>query len=116
MGESSAATVREIEDIRDRLETNVQELERRLPAPAILGKRLAGIAIGGGIGALVLRSLLTRGSKAGSTTQPVETAARVVKGGSRRWAVLAAGALIAVHVVQLRQLRQLNRSLIEGSS
>ena len=74
MGESSAATVKEIEEIRERLETNFEELERRMPAPAIWGKRLVGMAVGGGIGALVLRQVLKRAAKA-----PIEKAKNKAK-------------------------------------
>ena len=50
MGKSSAETVREIEDTRDRLESEIRELEGRLPQPAVWGKRLIGVAAGGGLG------------------------------------------------------------------
>jgi hypothetical protein len=137
MGESSAATVREIEDIRGRLETNFQELERRMPAPAIWGKRLAGIAIGGGVGALVLRQILKRSARspvkrvkramtpatptqAVSRVVPVEVAEKVSRGfeGGRwkQWAAAGAGVWLALKLIELRQLRRLNQSLIEGRS
>jgi hypothetical protein len=137
MGESSAATVREIEDIRDRLETNVQELERRMPAPAIWGKRLAGIAIGGGVGALVLRQVLKRKAKKRSPVEkvkravsesspaqaviqvvPEEVAGKVSKaledGRWKQWAAAGAGVWLAFRLVELRQLRKLNKAVIAG--
>lgn len=49
MGQSAAETVREIEDVRRELDGKVRELEHRLPAPAALVKRVAGIAFGGGL-------------------------------------------------------------------
>lgn len=108
MGESSAATVREIEDIRDRLEANFTELERRMPAPAVWVKRAAGIAIGGGIGALLLRSILKR-ARGRPDEEPV--AATVASpGGGGAWKpllALGAGALIVLHVMELRELRRL---------
>jgi len=135
MGESSAATVREIEDIRGRLETNFQELERRMPAPAIWGKRLAGIAIGGGVGALILRQVLKRTArspmqkakravKSAPPTQaviqvvPEEVAGKVSRedGRWKQWAAAGAGIWLALRLIELRQLRRLNRSLIEGRS
>jgi hypothetical protein len=58
MGQNSAETVREIEDIRGRMDADFRELERRLPQPGIWAKRLVGIVVGGGIGALVLRSVI----------------------------------------------------------
>ena len=137
MGESSAATVKEIEDIRDRLETNFQELERRMPAPAIWGKRLAGIAIGGGLGALILRQVLKRGGKStvekakravtrSEPTQaviqvvPEEVAGKVSKafedGRWKQWAAAGAGVWLAFRLIELRQLRKLNRSIVVGRS
>jgi hypothetical protein len=50
VGNSTAATVRDIEQTRHRLERDVAELTERLPAPAIWAKRLAGVAVGGGVG------------------------------------------------------------------
>ena len=137
MGESSAATVKEIEDIRERLETNFQELERRMPAPAIWGKRLAGIAIGGGMSALILRQILKRTAKRrlpvekakravadATPTQaviqvvPEEVAGKVSKafedGKWKQWAAAGAGVWLALRLIELRQLRKLNRSLIVG--
>ncbi len=137
MGESSAATVKEIEDIRERLETNFEELERRMPAPAIWGKRLAGIAIGGGMSALILRQILKR---TGKRRSPVEKAKRAVAGAAptqaviqvvpeevagkvskafedgrwKQWAAAGAGVWLALRLIELRQLRKLNRSLIGG--
>jgi hypothetical protein len=60
MGQSSAETVREIEDIRGRMDADFRELERRLPQPGVWGKRAVGIIIGGGIGALLLRAVIKR--------------------------------------------------------
>ena len=136
MGESSAATVKEIEDIRERLETNFQELERRMPAPAIWAKRAAGIAIGGGLGALVLRQVLKR-----AATSPIQKAKRAVTSSSaptqaviqvvpeeiagkvskamddgrwKQWAAAGAGVWLAFRLLELRQARKLNRALIAG--
>jgi len=50
VGNSTAATLTEIEQTRNRLERDVAELAERLPAPAIWLKRLAGVAVGGGVG------------------------------------------------------------------
>jgi hypothetical protein len=50
VGNSTAATLTEIEQTRDRLGRDVAELAERLPAPAIWLKRLAGVAVGGGVG------------------------------------------------------------------
>jgi hypothetical protein len=136
MGESSAATVKEIEGIRERLETNFQELERRMPGPAIWGKRLIGIAIGGGVSALILRQVLKRagrsrpekkarkavekGAPATAVIQvvPEDVAGKVSKafedGRWKQWAAAGAGVWLALRLVELRQLRKLNRALIAG--
>jgi hypothetical protein len=50
VGERAAETVEEIQELRHRLDGEVRELERRLPAPARWTKQLAGIAAGGGLG------------------------------------------------------------------
>lgn len=139
MGESSAATVREIEGIRERLETNFQELERRMPAPAIWGKRLIGIAIGGGVSALILRQVLKR---TGRSRSPAKKAKRAIESGApataviqvvpedvagkvskafedgrwKQWAAAGAGVWLALRLIELRQLRKLNRALITGRS
>ena len=139
MGEGSAATVKEIEEIRDRLETNFEELERRMPAPAIWTKRLVGIAVGGGIGALVLRQVVKRAAKTPvekvkrkakeKVTQaqpataviqvlPEDVAGKVGKafedGRWKQWAAAGAGVWLAIRLIELRQLRKLNRSLLAG--
>ena len=56
MGQGSAETMREIETIHDRIESNVRELDRRVPRPALWLKRL----IGGGMAAVILLSVLWR--------------------------------------------------------
>jgi hypothetical protein len=50
VGNSTAATLTEIQETRHRLERDMAALAERLPAPAIWLKRLAGIAVGGGVG------------------------------------------------------------------
>ncbi|MGH2711653.1 MAG: hypothetical protein ACRDH9_10680 [Actinomycetota bacterium] len=133
MGESSAATVEEIEGIRDRLEVNFRELERRMPAPAIWGKRFAGIAIGGGVGALVLRQVLKRTKRSRSPEKktkraiakatptqavPEEVVGKGPKafedGKWKRYAAVGAGVWLAFTLIELRQLRKLNRALLTG--
>ena len=143
MGASSDATVKEIEDIRGRLEENFMELERRMPAPAIWGKRVAGIAIGGGVSALVLRQVLKRGARkraakkrveeilpaAVGAAVPVQTLIQVIPddvaekiaaafedGRWKQWVGAAAGVWLAIRLLEMRQLRRVNRALITGSS
>ena len=137
MGQSSAATVREIEDIRGRLETNFEELERRMPAPAIWAKRAAGVAIGSGVGALVLRQAFKQAKKRRSKKKQVEDAvtafapaAAVIQlvpdelaerigealedGQWKQWAAAGFGVWVLLRLLELRQLRRVNRALIAG--
>ncbi|MGH2723773.1 MAG: hypothetical protein ACRDI0_05825 [Actinomycetota bacterium] len=57
MGKSAAETVREIEDIRDRIEGNFRELEQRMPRAGIWAKRALGLALTG-MGILVIRGIV----------------------------------------------------------
>jgi len=130
MGQSAAATVREIEDIRDRLDAEMRELERRLPQPAVWAKRAAGVAVGGGFTGLVLVSALRRRRKKRRAARQAEVIRPVVQvvpedAGERLSAVLAngrwkpwvaagAGVWLAMRLLELRQLRQLNRRLVDA--
>jgi hypothetical protein len=55
VGASAAETLREIEGIRGRLESDMRELERRVPQPAVWLKRMIGFALGGGMALILLR-------------------------------------------------------------
>ncbi len=137
MGQSSAATVKEIEDIRNRIETNVQELERRMPAPAIWAKRAAGVAIGSGVGALLLRQAFKQAKKRRSKKKQAEqvlTAAAPVSavvqlipvdvaerfgvalddGQWKQWAAAGLGVWVLLRLLEMRQLRKVNRALLAG--
>jgi hypothetical protein len=130
MGQSSAATVREIEDIRDRLEVEMRELERRMPQPAVWTKRLAGVLVGGGLGAIVVTRLLKRARdrrrpKRVADARPVQAVVQLVPedvadrvavaledGRWKQWAAAGAGVWLAVRLLELRQMRRLNRQLV----
>jgi hypothetical protein len=130
MGQSAAATVREIEDIRDRLDAEMRELERRLPQPAVWAKRVAGVAVGGGVTGLVLMSVLRRRKRkrrAAEPSRPVQPVVQVVPEGTaerlsaaladgrwKPWLAAGAGVWLAMRLLELRQLRQLNRRLIDA--
>lgn len=134
MGQSSAATVREIEEVRGRLEGNMRELERRMPQPAVWAKRAVGVAVGGGVGAFILLKVVKRARKrrkASTRTvmgsQPVQAIVQVVpeqvadrvaevveRGTWKQWAAAGAGVWLAVRLLELRQLRRMNRTLLEG--
>jgi hypothetical protein len=133
MGESAAATVREIEDIRARMETNMRELERRVPEPGLWLKRMAGIAVGGGAATIVTMAVLKR-ARARREKKAVRSVERIAKrspavievapepvaerlaeavddGRWKQWAAVAGGVWLAFRLIELRQLRRLNRSL-----
>jgi hypothetical protein len=132
MGQSSASTVKEIEDVRSRLDSNVRELERRLPQPAVWMKRLAGVIVGGGTAAIVTVAVLKKvrggrksrraGRLEGHPTQAVvqvvpapvadRLADAIEDGRWKQWAAVAGGVWLAVRLVELRQLRRVNRALV----
>ena len=129
MGESATQTVREIEDTRDRLETEFRELEQRMPAPAVWTKRLVGVAVGGGVTGtafwLVVRRLRGRKKKKKEEAQRIEAVIKVIPDRwaeavsealeDERWktyAAIAGGAWLLLRLAELRQLRRMNRALI----
>lgn len=125
MGANAAETVREIEEVRDRLQSDVETLEGRLPAPAVLAKRAAGVAVGGGLAGagfwFLVRKLRggRRKKQAPAAVQPVlqvvpsDFAERMVERLDdervKRWALVAGGAWILFRLAELRQLRKLVR-------
>ena len=129
MGESATQTVREIEDTRDRLETEFRELEQRMPAPAVWTKRLVGVAVGGGVTGtafwFVVRRLRGRKKKKKEEAQRMEAVIKVIPDRwaeavsealeDERWktyAAVAGGAWLLLRLAELRQLRRMNRALI----
>lgn len=130
MGQSSAATVREIEGLRGRIETNLREIERRMPSPGIWAKRLVGVAVSGGVGAFLLRKALKRARpNARPTPKPAQAVVKLVpdevsrkiataaaNGAWKQWAGAAAGLWLVLRLAELRQLRRLNRALITGQT
>jgi hypothetical protein len=53
MGEAAARKVSEIDEVRQRLQLDFQELEDRLPGPLRSAKSLAGMLLGTGVLAIV---------------------------------------------------------------
>jgi hypothetical protein len=132
MGESAAATVREIEGIRARMETNMRELERRVPEPGLWVKRMAGIAVGGGAATIVTRAVVRRARARREKKRvraleelaerspavfevPDDAADRISAAIDddrwKQWAAVAGAVWLAFRLIELRQLRRLNRSL-----
>lgn len=78
MGEGTAQTVSDIQATRDRLAANLTQLERKLPAPAALGKRLAGVALGGGAGGTALFFVARRLRHRRRRSKPKHESARLI--------------------------------------
>ena len=134
MGQSSAETVREIEEARGRLESDIRELEQRLPAPAVWAKRVAGLAVGGGLGGtafwFAVKRLRNRGKnkKKKAATQATQAVVNVIpeewasrlssameEGEWKGWLVLGGGVWLLLRLAELRQLRKTNRMLVLAS-
>jgi hypothetical protein len=132
VGASAAQTVKEIEETRARLDSEIRELEQRLPAPATWAKRLMGLAAGGGAGGAVFWFALKRlrrrrrGKAEEKQVRAVvnvlperwaESLARVVEDGRwKPWAAMAASTWLLLRLAELRQLRRLNRTVLVGAS
>jgi hypothetical protein len=130
MGTSAAETVKEIEDTRDRLETQIRELEGRMPSPAVWTKRLIGVAVGGGVsGTLFWIGVRRIRSRRAANVQQQQVAVPTVvqlvpeglgsriseafeNGEIRTWAVGIGAAWIVLRLAELRQLRRMNRALV----
>ena len=126
MGESAAQTVREIEEVRDRLDGEIRELEERLP-PVHVAKKVAGGLLVGGSGTVfwwVLRRARKRKAQKKTMAPSVEAVIQVVPEGvgkqlakaleDGRWqkpAAYAAGAWAIVKITEVRQLRRMNKLL-----
>jgi len=122
MGESAAETVKEIEEVRGDLEGKVRVLERRLPKAAVLGKRVIGIAVGGGAGSTVfwfaVRRLRKRRAPAskrkpvaqvGNTT--IELAVPEISDEARPWLYGAAAMWVVIRLADIREARRTNKLL-----
>ena len=126
MGQSSAQTVKEIEEVRDRLDGEIRELEDRLP-PVHVAKKVAGGLLVGGSGTVfwwIVRRARKRKEKKKAVAAPVEAVIQVVPerwgrqlagaiedGSWRKPAAYAAGAWAIVKITEVRQLRRMNKLL-----
>jgi hypothetical protein len=124
MGQRSAETVKEIEEIRGRLSTDLDELQDRLPAPAVWGKRVLGVAAGGGLAGTLFwfgirRLRRKRQPKRSAPVQavvqvlPEDLVSRVTEKLDdervRQWLFALGGAWLLFRLAELRQLRKLQR-------
>lgn len=108
MGTSTAETLKEIEETRGRLEEDIHALEERLPAPALLGKRVVGIAAGGGAAGSIFWFVVRRARKKRAKRAGAEVGATGVgsaRGGSRLLTVIS----VADAVVAVMTLREVKR-------
>jgi hypothetical protein len=131
MGTSSAETVKEIEATRSRLDHDLQELQDRMPAPAVWTKRLVGVAAGGGAAGSAFWFLVRRmkkkrsRAKAKAEVQRVQAVVQVLPeqwaktvseamedGRWKTWAGLAGGLWVVLRLAELRQLRRMNRAMV----
>lgn len=135
MGENSAQTVTEIEQTRERIEHNLRELTERLPPPAVLGKRAAGVLIGGGVGGTIALTAIRRMRRRRAKRKARHTdrttviqlipdrwaesvgngrIAKAVKDGEwKGWAAGAGVAWFVMRTAELRRMRNLNRALLD---
>ena len=133
MGETAAETVAEIEATRGRLDSDLRELETRLPPPAVWGKRLVGVAVGGGVGSALLlfgaRRMRARRRARRARQAPVQAVVGVLpdewsKALGRTleseewkgWLLLVLAAWGVFRLAELRQLRRMNRALLAGAA
>lgn len=131
MGASAAQTVREIEETRTRLDSELRELERRMPAPARWAKRVVGVAVGGGLGGAAFwfaAKRLRRRRSEQKKRRPVQAVVNVVpeRWADRMsetleddrwkpWAAAIGGAWVLFRLAELRQMRRMNRALLAGA-
>jgi hypothetical protein len=131
MGATAAQTVREIEDTRSRLDSELRELERRMPAPARWAKRVVGVAVGGGLGGAAFwfaaKRLRKKRTEQKAEQRPVQAVVNVLP---ERWAnrlsetldddrwkpwvAVVGGAWLLFRMAELRQMRRMNRALLAG--
>jgi hypothetical protein len=129
MGKNAAETVREIEDTRDRLESEIRELEDRLPQPAVWTKRLIGVAVGGGVGGSLFWFGVKRFRKQRKArkqkSQPVNAVIQVLpekwaskvgdsleNGQAKNLAIGVGAVWLFLRLAEIRQLRRMNKGLL----
>ncbi len=130
MGQSTDRTVRQIQDTRERVGSELPQFEDRLPDRLPTGRRtvipIAGAVVATGTAWLVVRGVRRRAkAKAAARKFPARVIARVLPktaGNSisktlendrwKLWAAAAGGVWVAFRLAELRQLRRLNRTLV----
>ncbi|HVL82509.1 MAG TPA: hypothetical protein VM840_13045 [Actinomycetota bacterium] len=122
MGTRTSEVLKEIEQIRDRLDANLVELETRMPPIARLGRKAIGIAVGGGAGsaALLIAVKKIRGGKDERKAkgredervivQPAPVVVKLLPAGAVPVAVLAVATWAGVRVTEAWLSRMGGRS------
>lgn len=89
MGTSAAETLREIEQVRSRLDGRLRDLEQRLPDTVVWAKRAAGTVLGGGATGGVLwfaarrmRSRRSGAGESGRSRRPLRAVVEILPDGS----------------------------------
>jgi hypothetical protein len=130
VGQRSAETVREIEQTREHLEGKLLALEERMPASLTFVKRVAGVAVGGGVGGTMFWFTVKRArarKRRKEAEKPITAVVNLVperwadKIGelmaderAKQWAVGVFGVWVIVKISEIRQLRALRRAPIGG--
>jgi hypothetical protein len=129
MGANAAQTVREIEETRTRLDSELRELERRMPAPARWAKRLVGVAVGGGLSGAAFwfaaKRFRRKRAEQKVEQRPVQAVVNVLPerwadrvsetledDRWKQWAAMVGGAWLLFRLAELRQMRRMNRALL----
>ena len=122
MAESTGETLKEIEEIRERMQAEVGALEDRLPKPPGGVRGIAGAVVAAGAGLLVLKAVARRrkNKKTARIQQKLESAREKVpeqvretldEADWRAFAIVAGAAGLLFRLVELRQLRRINKAL-----
>lgn len=125
MGQSADQTVRQIEDTRDRLGTELRELEDRVSDRVSTGRR-AVVPIAGAVAATGAAWLVVRGLRKRARASARKNVIRRIVPGRlgkslsqtlenepwKLWVTAAGGVWVTVRLAELRQLRRLNRTLV----
>jgi flagellar biosynthesis/type III secretory pathway M-ring protein FliF/YscJ len=131
MDSRAAQTVREIERTRDRLESNLHELESRLPAAAQSIRAIGGILAGSGAGGTVFWFAVRQMRKRRARKREEEARRTVVNvvpaewiraieraaedGKWRGWAAGIVAAWLLVRLAELRELRRMKSAMLARS-
>jgi hypothetical protein len=123
MGQRAAETVREIEQTRENLEGKLLALEERMPEPATIVKRLAGVAVGGGMGGTVfwfaVRKVRARRMKRKQEERPFNAVIKLIPDdwakrmedawsgeNAKQWAVGMFGVWAVLKLAEIRAMRR----------